>query len=602
MKKTKHLLLSIFFLTACPLIAKDDVKAAVKENLKKTKEEAKALGKEKNKEATTILESLLSNGKLETYSEEFLPEEDQGKGFDAKLAAEKTDKQEVGPVEAAFQEVLDSSRRREELEGSEDFLISSKAIIENAQKGIGVVSQSETIIPEEKNIEVCQEGGCFIKVIDKARKVLVIPQKTAEIRTCQGHKKEAEFFWKGDAEEQVKAWKKELKNTHHLQSFNVSIERGGMLSSYLVVKKWTHQEGVHCDKSQVEKRVLQEEKEVDRWEVDEAQKQVLQALEENIECSLIQTQEFDPGNRHVEGKDIFRDSWKQRLIFSCKPDGESKCKRLRDRGGVLVKRACLHEDDFGECLSWEKTYDLGGQAAYLSQKLTFKEGEELLNLDDIDPSYEKNQEFGSAISILGSLGDLKNSLPEKELDPNKASIFCGNSSKCRRSFDSSKLFDCCHKRGSEGRGAMIGLDLRRCSKEERDLFEKAKEGKCHRVGHIKDILKAEHVYCCFPTKLARIIQEEGRKQLGLDWGKPEKPKCQGLSLSQLQSIDFEKIDFTDFIEELGEKIDSQKLAEKLKSMAESYSNSLSPEGSQAKTEEKIEAMREKVKQKEGEAL
>ena len=106
----------------------------------------------------------------------------------------------------------------------------------------------------------------------------------------------------------------------------------------------------------------------------------------------------------------------------------------------------------------------------------------------------------------------------------------------------------------------------------------------------------EHVYCCFPTKLARIIQEEGHKQLGISWGKPEDPNCQGLTLAQLQSLNFEQMDFTDFIEEIQEKIDSQKLATKLKSMAQGSSNSLSEDRAKAKTEEKTELSKEKLKQ------
>ena len=597
-KKRKRILLvftaAIFILSMPSLFAKDDVEASVKENLKKTKEEAKSLGKEKNQEAKNVLESLFSSGKLVTYYDDFLPEEDRGKTFDEKLAREKTDKQEFSPFEANLQEVIDSSLRTQELEGTEDFLISSRSIMENSKKGIGIISQEENLVPEEKNIETCEEGGSFIKTIDKERTVTVIPRKTEEIRTCLGHKKEKEFFWESDAKKQVEDWKKELSKDASLKTWNAAIDSGGVFKNYHVIKKWTHKDGLKCDKNHIETKVLQEEKEVDHWEADTTQKNTLQALEANINCSLLQTQEFNPGKRNISGRDIYRDSWNQRLIFSCQPDADSKCKRLRENGGVLVKRTCQKEDDFGDCLSWEKTYDLGGKASYSSQKVAFEE-EELFNLEDFDPSYEKNTEFGQVISTFGALESLGESISEKGFDPNHASIFCGNSSKCRRSFDSKNLFDCCHKKDCEGRGIFIGLDLGRCSKEERDLFEKVQEGKCHRIGHIKKLLMTEHVYCCFPTKLSRIIQEEGRIQLGISWGKPEEPNCQGLTLAQLQSLDFEQMDFTDFIEEIQEKIDSQKLAAKLKSMAEDFSNSFSEDQARAKTEEKTEISKEKLK-------
>ena len=115
-KKRKKTLLvfiaAIFILSMSPIFAKDTVESSVKENLKKIKEETKLFAKEQNREAKTILESLFSEGKLSTYSEDFLPEEDQGKSFDHELAAEKTDKQELSPFEASLQEVIDSSEPR----------------------------------------------------------------------------------------------------------------------------------------------------------------------------------------------------------------------------------------------------------------------------------------------------------------------------------------------------------------------------------------------------------------------------------------------------------------------------------------------------------
>ena len=566
----------------------------IETNLKKTQEEAKSLGKKKNKEAKIVLESLFSSGTLENYSNEFLSEENRVETFDEKLAAERTDRQELPPFEANLQEAITPSLNIQQLEENEDFLISSRSIIENSKKGVGIISQSETFVPEDKNIETCKEGGSFIKIIDKVRTIKVIPEKTKEVRICRSHKKEKEFFWESDAKKQIEIWEKQLLKDLSLKTWNVAINSGGIFSNYHVVKQWTHQDGLICDKNITKTKILQEEKEMDHWEIDLLQKKILEGLEANINCFLIQTQKFNPGKRIISGKEIYRDSWNQRLIFSCQPNAYSQCKNLRENGGVLIKRICLQEDDFGDCLSWEKTYDLGGKSSYSYSNVVFEE-EQLFDLEDFDPSYEKNTEFGQTISIFGVLESLGESIAEKGFNPNHSCIFHGNSSKCRRSFDSKNLFDCCHKKDCEGRGIFIGLDLGRCSKEERDLFEKVQKGKCHRVGHIKKPFMTNHVYCCFSTKLARIIQEEGHKQLGISWGEPEKPNCQGLTLSQLQSLDFEQMDFTDFIEEIQKKIDSKKLAAKLKSMALDLSSSLSEKQARVKTEEKIEFSKEKFK-------
>jgi conjugal transfer mating pair stabilization protein TraN len=52
--------------------------------------------------------------------------------------------------------------------------------------------------------------------------------------------------------------------------------------------------------------------------------------------------------------------------------------------------------------------------------------------------------------------------------------------------------------------------------------------------------------CCFNSKLARIINQQGRAQLGKSWGSPKSPQCQGFTAAELQSLDFSKMDFTEF--------------------------------------------------------
>ena len=93
----------------------------------------------------------------------------------------------------------------------------------------------------------------------------------------------------------------------------------------------------------------------------------------------------------------------------------------------------------------------------------------------------------------------------------------------------------------------------------------------------------KHVYCCFPTKLARILQEEGRKQLGIDWGDCKKPLCQGLSFKQLTTLDFSQMDLSEFVEDFREKISEETLSKKLKKSLQEFSGKISLEEAQQKT-------------------
>ncbi|MEW5788306.1 MAG: conjugal transfer protein TraN [Pseudomonadota bacterium] len=57
-------------------------------------------------------------------------------------------------------------------------------------------------------------------------------------------------------------------------------------------------------------------------------------------------------------------------------------------------------------------------------------------------------------------------------------------------------------------------------------------------------------YCCFNSRLARIINEEGRNQIGKSWGGAKSPDCSGFTPEQLQSLDFGQMDLTEFYAEI----------------------------------------------------
>ncbi|MGC1082041.1 conjugal transfer protein TraN, partial [Pantoea agglomerans] len=58
-------------------------------------------------------------------------------------------------------------------------------------------------------------------------------------------------------------------------------------------------------------------------------------------------------------------------------------------------------------------------------------------------------------------------------------------------------------------------------------------------------------YCEFSGKLAKIIQEQGRlKQLNISFGNAESPNCRGLTVEELQRVNFDKIDYADFYSEV----------------------------------------------------
>lgn len=57
-------------------------------------------------------------------------------------------------------------------------------------------------------------------------------------------------------------------------------------------------------------------------------------------------------------------------------------------------------------------------------------------------------------------------------------------------------------------------------------------------------------YCCFNSRLARIINEQGRAQIGRGWGVPQSPDCSGFTIAQLQSLNFAVMDLSEFYAEI----------------------------------------------------
>jgi len=62
-------------------------------------------------------------------------------------------------------------------------------------------------------------------------------------------------------------------------------------------------------------------------------------------------------------------------------------------------------------------------------------------------------------------------------------------------------------------------------------------------------------YCCFSSKLGRILQEQGRPLIasfgpGGAWGEPKNPNCRGFTPEEFQMLDFDRIDLSEWYEDI----------------------------------------------------
>jgi len=111
---------------------------------------------------------------------------------------------------------------------------------------------------------------------------------------------------------------------------------------------------------------------------------------------------------------------------------------------------------------------------------------------------------------------------------------------------------------------MIIMSFAACSPEDMQTELKlGAPGICHYIGtycNTHDFaggcITTMQQYCCFNSRLAKLIQEGAKEQLpGLGgWGTPESPNCAGMKVSELADVDFSKIDLTEFAQDVAVRV------------------------------------------------
>ena len=130
----------------------------------------------------------------------------------------------------------------------------------------------------------------------------------------------------------------------------------------------------------------------------------------------------------------------------------------------------------------------------------------------------------------------------EEFDRGDMRFFTGERRACTIKWGG--LANCC-----KNSGLLVGIGG--CSASERELAEERNAGNTHYLGKYcsKKVLgvcvRRKRAWCVFGSKLGRILQQQGRSQLGIGWG-----SCRGLTVSEIEGIDFDRLDLSEFTENL----------------------------------------------------
>jgi len=121
------------------------------------------------------------------------------------------------------------------------------------------------------------------------------------------------------------------------------------------------------------------------------------------------------------------------------------------------------------------------------------------------------------------------------------------------------------------------MEMMKCETEEQTLGMKRGQGLCHQVGSwcsskiLGACVEKKEGWCCFPSKLGRIVNEQGRAQIGKSWGSPQSPDCSGFTLDELKLLRFDLMDLSEFFSSIQTPTKSSSFAvDRLQQKAQSY--------------------------------
>ena len=279
--------------------------------------------------------------------------------------------------------------------------------------------------------------------------------------------------------------------------------------------------------------------------------------EKEIYCSI------PGGTRKVNGVDVKRDCWQYKYKMDCKRSSKDDCGKINHNDCTLVAEDCIaseEEGGFKYCGNLKRKFSCERQIQWEEEKTELVtegenvDGKDLLcasmcldgNCDAVKKAaMEEDKDLGKAAAMLNALNDAKKGIVGDDL----INVFKGSSEHCDRKL--AGYTNCCTKMG--GWGKMLGAG---CSPEAKNLAKKRKEKKCVEIGTYctEKLLGAcvikRTAFCCYDSIIAKIINQEAKKQLGRNNGDAENPNCGGLSKEDLEKIDLSNVDFTEFYNEI----------------------------------------------------
>lgn len=260
-------------------------------------------------------------------------------------------------------------------------------------------------------------------------------------------------------------------------------------------------------------------------------------LESNGLCHQVHERCTDSTTtRVIGGIPVSRSCWQQDITYGCSSAKTDECKYQKEKDCMQMKSRCVRTEN-NACSLYEQTYSC--QEKICPPTLSCLKNVFCVDGDCSDRISTQNEDFGVSVAPLAVAGEAG-----REFSKTQVSLFSGHPVQCKVWIGS--IVDCCSNKGWADK---IHLNL--CREEDKELGKAKLNYLAHYVGKFcsKKVLgvctERKRTYCVFDSKMARIIQEEGRmRQLNPNaFGDAEFANCAGLSVEELQQLDMGQIDF-----------------------------------------------------------
>lgn len=166
--------------------------------------------------------------------------------------------------------------------------------------------------------------------------------------------------------------------------------------------------------------------------------------------------------------------------------------------------------------------------------------------------------FNDALVGMGELDDMQNNVIS---EGDELAFAKGEGYQCRDPINVPANQNCCSMSIPHHR-----ISFTQCNDRERELASARRANRVVYIGAYcshyfrfavgRKCVEHRQTYCVFPSLLDRIVQEQGRAQLGhFSWGSLSHPNCQGFSESQMAEIDWDKLNLNEYENSISKQSD-----------------------------------------------